>query len=139
MSSADEIGYEEYRILVAKGGPKKPHRDAPQRPDQLDTLETYLDRGGFGEVIREHVWHPTRKWRADYFLPDQTPPVIVEYDGLMHHGANHGHASITGIMRDQEKANEAQAMGLRIYRANAKTIDSGDFFSLLERVLRRAA
>ena len=134
---SEEISYLDYRKLVAQGGAKASSRKAPKRPTQLDALEQYLDLGGFGRVEREKLWHPVRKWRADYFLSDQHPQVIVEYDGLMHHGENHGHASISGIMRYQEKANEAQAMGYRIYRANAKTIDSGDFFCLLDRVLER--
>lgn len=136
----DEISAADYLARYAGQGSTRAStrpRKTPDRPKQLDDLEQYLDLGGFGRVERERIWHPTRKWRADYFLPDQTPPVIVEYDGLMRHGENHGHASITGIMRDQEKANEAQAMGFRIYRANAKTVDSGDFFSLLDRVLER--
>lgn len=103
----------------------------------LTTLEEYLTYGGFGEVLTEHVWHPTRKWRADYFLPQQGQQgTIIEYDGLMHHGKNQGHASISGILRDSEKANEAQAMGIPMYRVNAKTIESGEAFTLLDRVLR---
>jgi hypothetical protein len=134
----DEMSYLDYRRTGGKREPKTPARKrVTTRPRQIITLEEYLDFGNFGAVEREKVWHPTRKWRADYFLPDQKPPVIVEYYGLMHHGANQGHATITNIMRDQEKANEAQAMGYRIYRANAKTVDSGDFFALLARVLER--
>lgn len=54
-------------------------------------LEEYLVYGGFGRVEREYRFHPERKWRADYALIDQNPLVLVEYDGLMHHGDNVGH------------------------------------------------
>lgn len=101
------------------------------------TLEEYLTYGGFGRVETEVRFHPERKWQADYLLPDQNPPVIVEYDGLMHHGSNQGHASITKIMRDQEKGNAAQALGYRFLRANAKSITDGSFFRILDTVLTK--
>jgi very-short-patch-repair endonuclease len=100
-----------------------------------DQLELYLGHGGFGRLEREYRFHPVRKWRADYYLADQVPPVIVEYDGLMHHGSNQGHASISGILRDSEKINAATAMGIRVYRANAKSIGDGSFFRLMDDVL----
>jgi hypothetical protein len=100
-------------------------------------LDEYLSYGGFGPVEREHIFHPTRKWRLDWFLPQQgAQGVGIEYDGLMHRGANQGHASISGILRDSDKLNEAQALGIPVYRANAKSIESGQFFTLLDRVLR---
>ena len=101
-------------------------------------LEEYLYYGGFGRVWPEHRFHPVRKWRADWFLPDQEPPVLVEYDGLMNnprHGSNVGHASISGILRDSEKLNSATAMGIRCFRANAKSIQDGSFFTLMDEVL----
>ena len=102
-----------------------------------DLLDEYLTLGGFGPVEREHIFHPHRKWRLDWYLPLQgAHGVGIEYDGLMHHGANQGHASIGGILRDSEKLNEAQALGIPVYRANAKSIESGQFFTLLDRVLR---
>lgn len=100
-------------------------------------LENYLFHGGFGEVVMEYKFHPVRKWKADYYLPDQDPPVIVEYDGLMHAGHNASHASIGGILRDSEKANHATAMGIRFFRANAKTIQDGSFFTIMETVLKQ--
>lgn len=98
-------------------------------------LEEYLVYGGFGRVEREYRFHPERKWRADYALIDQNPLVLVEYDGLMHHGDNVGHGSIRGILRDAEKANHAVALGFRYFRGNAKSIQSGDFLALLGSVL----
>jgi len=95
-------------------------------------LETYLRLGGFGIVWTEYQFFPDRKWRADYYLPQQEPPVIIEYDGLLHHGANHGHVSISGVLADVEKFNTAIALGLRVFRAHAKNIADGSFFTLLD-------
>jgi hypothetical protein len=54
----------------------------------------------------------------------------------MHHGANQGHASISGILADVEKGNHAAEMGIRVFRAHAKNIADGSFFALMDRVLK---
>lgn len=113
---------------------------ASKRTKSIEELETYLFYGGFGRVVQEYRFHPVRRWRADYYLPDQEPPVIVEYDGLMNnraYGSNVGHASISGILRDSEKLNAATAMGIRCFRANAKSIQDGSFFTLMDEVLEK--
>lgn len=103
-------------------------------PDKAG-LSLFLSHGGFGPVWEEHTFHPSRAWRFDFYLPAQAPPVAIEYDGVLHHGKNHGHVSISGVLRDAEKTNEAHALGIRTYRANAKTLQDGSFTRLLERVL----
>lgn len=100
-------------------------------------LEQFLKYGGYGTVRTEYVFHPHRKWRADFFLPEQNPPVMIEYDGLMQHGFNQGHASIRGILRDVEKLNAAAAMGIRVFRCNAKNWQDGTFADLLDNILER--
>lgn len=115
---------------------------AAERPTResksVGELHEYLMYGGFGRVETEYQFHLTRKWRADFALIDQNPIVLIEYDGLMNkdaYGNNVGHASINGIIRDADKANAAIALGFRYFRANAKTVQSGDFYALLETVL----
>lgn len=98
-------------------------------------LDDYLELGGFGRVEREALVWPGRKFRADWFLPDQSPAVIVEYDGLM--GGHASHASVANIMRDAEKGNLAQKAGFKFYRVNAKTIHNGEAFTFLDQVLTR--
>ena len=102
-----------------------------------DVLHMYLAHGGFGRVETEWMFHPKRKWRADYALLDQDPPCLVEYDGFMQPGKNASHASIGGILRDSEKANAATALGFRCFRANAKSIGDGSFFTLMDTVLKK--
>jgi hypothetical protein len=96
-------------------------------------LDRYLSYGGFGRVEREAMVWPGRKFRADWFLPQQPRPTVIEYDGLMFGGASH--TSIANILRDAEKSNLAQAEGMNFYRVNAKTIQSGEAFTFLDRVL----
>lgn len=107
-------------------------RKAP--PKSWVMFDEYLTLGGFGRVEREFRFHPTRRWRFDWYLPEQGEHGIAfEYDGLMSGHASH--ASIGGILRDSEKINESLAMGIPVYRVNAKFIQDGRAFSLAERVL----
>ena len=66
------------------------------------------------KVLTEHVFHPTRKWRFDYALPEIK--VAVEYQG--HSGfvgkGSSGHSTIKGLTNDCEKSNAAQSLGWRI-------------------------
>lgn len=100
-----------------------------------DQFDQYLCLGGFGVVEHEHRFHPTRKWRFDWAIPEQS--IAFEYDGIM--GGQASHASIAGILRDSEKINEAQRLGWDVYRVNAKSIGDGSAFTLADAVLRRAA
>lgn len=125
--------------MAKQHAPLQSPRTTPVRPKAMDELEAWLESGAWGRVEREYRFHPKRKWRADYALIDQDPIVLIEYDGLMQHGENQGHASIRGILRDSEKLNHAQALGFRVFRANAKTLASGDFYTVLASALEEVA
>jgi len=78
------------------------------------TLETI-----FGEesVIPEYKFHPTRRWRFDYAIPDIR--LAVEYDGhggFVKAGGVSRHGSITGMTQDAEKYNAALGCGWRVLR-----------------------
>jgi hypothetical protein len=112
------------------------------KADPKGDLDMYLQHGGFGRVEREFKFHPVRKWRFDWFLPDQTSSgckgIAVEYDGFLagrRAGPNVSHSGVENILRDSEKINEAQAMGIRVFRANAKNCGDGTFYELLSKVL----
>jgi hypothetical protein len=118
--------------LYAATMPQDATNDTNTRSKTL--LDDFLAYGHYGRCEREARCLPGRRFRADWFLPDQEPPVIVEYDGLMRGKA---HASIAGALRDSEKGNVAQAAGFRFYRCNAATIQDGTAFAFLDSVLRR--
>jgi very-short-patch-repair endonuclease len=86
-------------------------------------------------LVTEYRFHPTRKWRFDYAWPNLR--IAIEFDGIMHRTV--GHNSLAGILRDSEKINEAQRLGWRVFRANAKNVGDGTFFALIESVLAQEA
>lgn len=82
-------------------------------------------------LVTEHRFHPIRKWRFDFCWPGAK--IAVEYDGIMFGHASH--SSLSGILRDAEKINEAQRLGWRVFRANAKSVERGTFQALMDAVL----
>lgn len=99
-------------------------------------LDTYLAYGRFGRVEREAKVWPGRQFRADWFLGDQIPPVVIEYDGIMQRSDDQkAHTAISRVIRDSEKGNLAQSLGFRFFRFNAKTIQDGSAFTFLDAVL----
>lgn len=68
------------------------------------------------ECWAEWPFHPTRKWRFDYYFPDVK--IAIEVDGGLFNaymGKHAGrHSGGIGQKNDMEKCNEAAAMGIRV-------------------------
>ncbi len=75
------------------------------------------------EPMREHLFHPRRRWRLDWAFPDRK--IAVEYEGLAFHGGKSRHVTISGFTGDAEKYNELALMGWTLLRFNAKHVQSG--------------
>ena len=52
-----------------------------------DMFDDYLCLGEFGAVEHEYRFHPERKWRFDWALPERM--IAFEYDGIMSGHASH--------------------------------------------------
>jgi len=96
----------------------------------LQTLETIF---GAESVVKEHRFHPVRRWRFDYAVPDIR--LAVEYHG--HAGfvkrtkdgnPSSGHSSIKGLTNDCEKFNAAIAAGWRVLAFTALHFSSAGRF-----------
>ena len=64
------------------------------------------------EVVKEHMFHYTRKWRFDYAIPDLK--VAIEIDGGVWEYGRHNRAQ--GYINDMEKLNNAAALGWLVLR-----------------------
>lgn len=60
------------------------------------------------DLVREHRFHPGRRWKFDFAFPSVR--LAVEVDGR---GRHH---SVDGFRKDCEKLNEAVRMGWRVLR-----------------------
>lgn len=92
----------------------------------LHTLQTLF---GPERVTKEHRFHPTRRWRFDYAVPEIR--LAVEYNGhaaFVGRSGPSAHSSITGITRDAEKLNAAVALGWRVLQFTALHFRQQDRF-----------
>lgn len=94
----------------AAGGKPKPKAGDNNKAAIKLILETM-----FGELlVTEHKFHPSRRWRFDYAIPEIK--LAMEYQG--HAGfagrAVSGHSTIKGLTNDCEKFNSAIGLGWRV-------------------------
>ncbi len=64
------------------------------------------------ECVKEHKFHPKRKWRFDYAIPEYK--IALEVEGGVWTGGRHIRAQ--GFLGDMEKYNTATLMGWRVFR-----------------------
>ena len=94
--------------------PTKCKRTRQTKPQTQKTdLFTLLCRSDLKvECIKEHKFHPTRKWRFDYAIPEHK--IAIEVEGGVWTGGRH--TSPKGFLGDIEKYNAGTVMGWRILR-----------------------
>tara|TARA_R110002020_G_scaffold47968_1_gene137144 strand:- start:326 stop:679 length:354 start_codon:yes stop_codon:yes gene_type:complete len=71
--------------------------------------------------VREHRFHPSRKWRFDFAWPDQM--VAVEIQGGVWTRGKHGRGA--GLVSSFEKNNAAAILGWWVLQGDASMIRNG--------------
>ena len=99
-------------------GAKPPESQDPQFP-------------GLPAPLTEYKFHPTRKWRFDYYWPKEK--VALEVEGAVWVQGRHTRGS--GFIKDMEKYNEAAAMGIRVLRCTPQQLKKGEILPVLKRAL----
>lgn len=85
---------------------KKIQQRGPQAPKN-DFFTTLCHSDLKVECIKEHRFHPIRKWRFDYAIPEFK--IAIEIDGGVWTQGRHTRPQ--GYLNDMEKFNAAAAMG----------------------------
>lgn len=75
--------------------------------DTSDMFTLYCQSQLGREPVREHKFHPTRKWRFDYAFPDLK--IAIECDGGVFTRGRHVRPQ--GYLKDMEKFNAAAEAG----------------------------
>ena len=70
------------------------------------------------KVVPEYRFHPTRRWRFDFAIPEEK--VAVEVEGGVWTGGRHTDGS--GFVKDMEKYNEATMRGWAVLRVQPKNL-----------------
>lgn len=79
-------------------------------------LEKYLKEmyAEKSPVVKEFQFHPRRKWRFDYALPETLIKIAIEIEGGIFSGGRHTRGA--GYQKDMHKYNTATKMGWKVYR-----------------------
>jgi hypothetical protein len=83
------------------------------------------------ECIKEHLFHPTRKWRFDYAIPAHK--VALEVEGGVWTGGRHTRSK--GFLGDMEKYNQATILGWRVFRTTPKELYTTKTINLIKQAI----
>ena len=100
----------EAQLNAVKPGPKTDARKLLDKLQQESLSRLFLahwERNELPTLTPEYQFHPTRKWKLDYALPELK--IAVEIHGGTRKQGRHNRAD--GFAKDREKMNEAQAAG----------------------------
>lgn len=77
-----------------------------------------LVAAGLPAPVREHRFHPVRRWRFDYAWPDLR--VALEVEGGVWTGGRHTRGA--GFLGDMDKYNAAAGLGWLVLRCTPRTV-----------------
>ena len=80
--------------------------------------------------VREHKFHPTRRWRFDFAWPEIF--LAAEIDGAAGRGR---HTTYKGYTEDAYKLNSAQLLGWTVYRFTGKMVFNGYALQTIEKAI----
>jgi len=83
------------------------------------------------EVVKEHQFHSTRKWRFDYAIPDYK--IAIEVEGGVWTGGRHTRPK--GFIGDIEKYNTATLLGWRVFRVTPEDLCKSKTLELIKQAV----
>lgn len=94
-----------------------------------DMLALHLRASGI-DCEREYRFHPSRRWRFDFAIPEKM--LAIEVEGITFYGKNNDgsmrigrHQTGKGMEADCEKYDEAMRLGWTVYRCTQQMVKSG--------------
>lgn len=118
--------------MAALSAESKPKISREVSHDYKTEFEQQLSLVGIS-VEREFFFHPTRKWRSDWRV--KATRVLIEFEGGLFKKRAAGHSSVTGILRDLDKYNEAALAGFTVIRVAPPHVKSGQGLKWVERAI----
>lgn len=122
----------EYKKLYGnKPNSKRPKRGVKKQSKGEQTLGMQLKalKIAFKSEFR---FHPTRKWRADFYIEDTK--LLIEVEGGIWSGGRHTRGK--GYLGDMEKYNAATALGYQVFRFSTEQVVSGFAIKQIEELVR---
>lgn len=81
---------------------------------------------------QEYQFHPSRKWRADFYLTGTR--ILIEVEGGIWSGGRHTRGK--GYIGDMEKYNSATMMGYQVIRFSTEQVKSGLAIKQIEELVK---
>ena len=99
---------------------------------KLTDLFTSIVKADLGETcVKEYRFHPQRRWRFDYALPEHK--IALEVEGGVWTGGRHTRPQ--GFLGDIEKYNTATLMGWRVFRTTPEELVRSATLNLLRQAI----
>ncbi len=119
--------------MTDKQTPVKPKRKAqkPPKPPKTDMFTAICKSDLKIEVVKEYLFHPTRKWRFDYAIPSHK--IALEVEGGVWTGGRHTRPQ--GFLGDIEKYNAGTLLGWRIFRVTPDELCRTKTLNLLKQAI----
>lgn len=112
---------------------RKRTRHRPNSVQIKDVFTTICKTDLKVECVKEHKFHPKRKWRFDYAIPEHK--IALEVEGGVWTGGRHIRAQ--GFLGDMEKYNTATLMGWRVFRTTPDDLYKMATINLLRQAINR--
>ena len=122
LARADKVG------PCAADPPKVHKKGVKQKSTEISAV--VWKSFGIPDPVREHRFHPVRKWRLDFAWLDQK--LALEVDGGIYGGR---HTRGAGFKKDQEKRNAAILMGWRVLHTTPAEVKDGSIFGVVREAL----
>ena len=118
------------RIMQGDAAPLKPPIVGTSNDAMARRFEELWRMLGGAELVKEHRFHPERKWRFDYaHLPTKT---AIEINGGVWSGGRHNRGA--GYLRDREKVNTAQMLGWKVFELGTGQVTPANVQAIIEHV-----
>jgi len=104
----------------------------PKNTQKSDVFTQICKKELSVEVIKEYQFHPVRKWRFDYAIPEHKIALEVE-GGVWTEGR---HTRGVGFLKDIEKYNTGTLLGWRIFRTTPSELLSSNTIDLLKEAIK---
>ncbi len=112
---------------------RKINRAGKVKIKKIDLFTVACPKMGLPEPTQEYKFHPTRKWRIDYYFDANGRKVGLEVEGGIWTGGRHTRG--VGFAGDMEKYNAAGAMGITILRVAPADLLKTETFDLVKKTL----
>lgn len=113
---------------------KAKRQKTPKAKDKTAHLFLRLcEAFGLPEPVPEYRFHPTRKWRIDWYFEANGRRVALEVEGGVWTQGRHTRGS--GFVKDMEKYNAISAAGIALLRVTPERLLKTETLELVKRTL----